>query len=59
MQKLKNLINYTYLVKAVDRYSDILADAKPIFEEVKALSEAELQDESKQCVIHGDFWTGK
>ncbi|KAH8895098.1 hypothetical protein GQ53DRAFT_839453 [Thozetella sp. PMI_491] len=58
MQKLKNLVNYTYLMSAVDTFPDLLTEAKDVFLEVKAMSEEELKDESKLDVIHGDFWTG-
>jgi len=59
MQYLKNTINYTWLLDRVDRFPSILEDAKPIFEEVQNVANAELEDESKLQVIHGGSWTGK
>lgn len=59
MQALKNSINYAGLVSTIDKFPTTLEDARDVFEEVKKASEAELADESKLQIIHGDFWTGK
>lgn len=59
MQMLKNSINYGGIVSTIDKYPEILSDAREVFEEVKKASEAELADESNLQIIHGDFWTGK
>lgn len=59
MQALKNQINYANLLSKIDQFPDILGDVREVFEEVKKMSEAELTDESKLQIIHGDFWTGK
>ncbi|KAL1880496.1 hypothetical protein VTK73DRAFT_5883 [Phialemonium thermophilum] len=58
MQQLKNQINYSRLLAQVDSFPEILGEAKQAFEAVKKASEAELTDESKLQIIHGDFWTG-
>jgi len=59
MQELKHFINYTWLVNRVSDYPNQLSDAKGVFEQVQAMTRAELSDPSKMEVIHGDFWTGK
>lgn len=59
MQLLKNAINYVSLVSSVERYPDILTDAKDILEKVKKMSEDEMAKEDNLQIIHGDFWTGK
>lgn len=58
MQLLKNAINYVSLVSSVERYPDILTDAKDILEKVKKMSEDEMAKEDNLQIIHGDFWTG-
>ncbi|KAJ4391434.1 hypothetical protein N0V93_005051 [Gnomoniopsis smithogilvyi] len=59
MQVIKLNYNYGLLLRRVDSFPNILADAKAVFEDVFAMAKAELGDEDKLQVIHGDFWTGK
>lgn len=59
MQGIKLTYNYGLLLRRVERFPNILTEAKPVFEEVLAMATAELADEAKLQVIHGDFWTGK
>lgn len=59
MQDIKLTYNYGLLLQRIDKFPDILMDAKPVFEEVFAMAKAELDAEAKLQVIHGDFWTGK
>lgn len=59
MQGIKMTYNYELLLRRVERYPEMLRDAKPIFEEVIAMATAELENEDELQVIHGDFWTGK
>lgn len=59
MQGLKHTINFQWLLDRVAQFPDILTEAVPVFEEVKEMAAAELRDESRLQVIHGDFWTGK
>ncbi|KAK8066101.1 kinase-like domain-containing protein [Apiospora hydei] len=58
MQSLKHTINFQWLLDRVAQFPDILTEAVPVFEEVKEMAAAELRDESRLQVIHGDFWTG-
>ncbi|KAF5616030.1 cytoplasmic trna 2-thiolation 2 [Fusarium tjaetaba] len=58
MQGLKNMINYQQLLQVVDRYPEILGDARDVFQGVSDLAAGELADESALYPIHGDFWTG-
>ncbi|KAK8136679.1 hypothetical protein PG984_004619 [Apiospora sp. TS-2023a] len=58
MQSLKHTINFQWLLDRVAQFPDILTGAVPVFEEVKEMAAAELRDESRLQVIHGDFWTG-
>ncbi|KAB5566758.1 kinase-like domain-containing protein [Coniochaeta sp. 2T2.1] len=58
IQRLKHLANYYFLVLAVDKFPALLGDAREVFEQVKAMADAEIEDESKLQVTHGDFWTG-
>lgn len=59
MQGIKLQYNYRLLLSRVEAYPDLLAEAKPVFEQLIALAEAELTEEHQLQVIHGDFWTGK
>ena len=59
LQRLKHLSNYYSLVMAVNKFPALLGDAREIFEQVKAMADAEIEDDSKLQVTHGDFWTGK
>ena len=59
MQTLKHTINYSRLVQTVKMFPSILGEAKDIFEQLEAMAKAELSDERKLRIIHGDFWTGK
>ncbi|KAK8034791.1 hypothetical protein PG993_009786 [Apiospora rasikravindrae] len=58
MQTLKHTINFQWLLDRVAQFPDILTEAVPVFEEVKEMAAAELKDENRLQVIHGDFWTG-
>ncbi|KAF5684433.1 cytoplasmic trna 2-thiolation 2 [Fusarium denticulatum] len=58
MQGLKNMINYQQLLQVVDRYPEILGDARDVFQGVSDLAAGELANESALYPIHGDFWTG-
>lgn len=59
MQLIKLAYNYQLLLRRVEQLPDILSDIKAVLEEVFAMAQAELDDETKLQVIHGDFWTGK
>lgn len=59
MQRLKHTINFQWLLDRVAQFPDILEEALPVFKEVKEMATAELHDEKRLQVIHGDFWTGK
>lgn len=59
MQGIKLQYNYKLLLSRAEAYPDLLVGAKPVFEELIALAEAELAEEDKLTIIHGDFWTGK
>ncbi|KAI1144537.1 kinase-like domain-containing protein [Hypoxylon sp. FL0543] len=58
LQQLKHFINFSWLLDRVQQFPSILSDAQSVFEEVKNMAAAELDDESKLQVIHGDFWSG-
>lgn len=59
MQDIKLTYNYTLLLSRVKALPEILSSAKPVFEAVLAMAQAELEDETQLTAIHGDFWTGK
>ncbi|KAI1412863.1 kinase-like domain-containing protein [Hypoxylon sp. FL1857] len=58
LQQLKHFINFSWLLDRVKQFPSILSEAEGVFEEVKNMAAAELNDESKLQVIHGDFWSG-
>lgn len=58
LQRLKHLINFSWLLDRVGQFPSILGEAKDVFEKVKDMAAKELEDESRLQVIHGDFWTG-
>lgn len=57
IQKLKFFINYDWLVERIDKFPDILEEARGVFEEFSEAAREELSGDLKP--IHGDFWTGK
>jgi hypothetical protein len=59
LQRLKHSTYYDYLILMIDKFPEILSQAKGIFESVKVMSEKELDDDSVLQAVHGDFWTGK
>lgn len=58
LQKLKHATYYEYLIQFVDKFPTLLGDSREVFDQVKAMSEAELADDATLQVVHGDFWTG-
>lgn len=58
MKNLKFLINYPRLGRVSERYSKILEDSGSIFEAVEKDAKNAF-DYDDNCLIHGDFWTGK
>ena len=58
MQKLKQMINYDWLVERIAMFPEILEEAREDFVKVKEMATVELTTE-KLVSIHGDFWTGK
>ena len=63
MRDLKFNINYENVVGLVDRYPDLLASSRGVFEEVRDQARSELGRKDGPGgafgVIHGDFWSGK
>lgn len=62
MKDLKFWVNYTMLLDTIGNFPDILEGNRDIFEKVRDLAAAELEQQSHDDgygVIHGDFWTGK
>lgn len=59
MQAIKFTYNYERLLGQLDKFPSILGAAKTTFTEVVAMAKAELEEQDKLDVIHGDFWTGK
>ncbi|KAI2626636.1 kinase-like domain-containing protein [Hypoxylon sp. NC1633] len=58
LQQLKHMINFSWLLDRVKQFPSILGDAKVIYEEVKNMAAAELNDQTQLQAIHGDFWSG-
>ncbi|KAI8958965.1 kinase-like domain-containing protein [Daldinia sp. FL1419] len=58
LQQLKHFINFSWLLDRVNQFPAVLGSAKGVFEKVKKMAAAELEDVSQLQVIHGDFWTG-
>lgn len=59
LQGIKQWINYKQLVQLAEQNPDILGEAKDVFQAVSDATAAELENEDKLDIIHGDFWTGK
>lgn len=59
MQALKHMINYEWLIRNIEKHSQLLEAAGTVFEQVRDMAKAELADEDNLKIIHGDFWTGK
>ncbi|KAI1185491.1 kinase-like domain-containing protein [Nemania serpens] len=58
LQRLKHLINFSWLLDRVGQFPSILGEAKDVFEKVKDMAAKELENEDGLQIIHGDFWTG-
>ncbi|EHK20791.1 uncharacterized protein TRIVIDRAFT_83490 [Trichoderma virens Gv29-8] len=58
MRDIKKLINYDQLLGRVNMFPNLLQECKDVLQEIVKMATAELADESKLRVIHGDFWTG-
>ncbi|KAI9167349.1 cytoplasmic trna 2-thiolation 2 [Paramyrothecium foliicola] len=58
MQSLKQMINYKQLVAMADKHPEVLQDARDTLQQISDATAAELADDHKLDVIHGDFWTG-
>ncbi|KAH7313300.1 kinase-like domain-containing protein [Stachybotrys elegans] len=58
LQLLKHMINYQTLPQKAEQHPQIMGDVKDILLQISEATTAELQDETKLEVIHGDFWTG-
>ncbi|KAK3393279.1 kinase-like domain-containing protein [Podospora didyma] len=58
LQRLKHSTYYVYLINLIDKFPALLENSRDDFEQVKAMSEDELKDDSALQVVHGDFWTG-
>ncbi|KAK5654672.1 hypothetical protein OQA88_6995 [Cercophora sp. LCS_1] len=58
LQQIKHRTYYEWALATIDRYPGILANARSVFEEIKAVADEELADDDKLQVVHGDFWTG-
>lgn len=59
MQGIKMTYNYELLISRVEKFPEVLRDARPVFEKLIEMAKAELDNEDELQVIHGDFWTGK
>lgn len=59
MQQMKHMINFDWLLDRVSQFPTVLGGAESIFNKVKDMALAELEDEEALQVVHGDFWTGK
>lgn len=59
MRNIKKAINYDQLLGRLSMFPAILEEHKETLQQIVAMATAELEDESKLSVIHGDFWTGK
>ena len=59
MRNIKKAINYDQLLGRLGMFPAILQEHKETLQQIVAMATAELADESKLSVIHGDFWTGK
>lgn len=59
MRNIKKAINYDQLLGRLGMFPAILQEHEETLQQIVAMATAELGDESKLSVIHGDFWTGK
>lgn len=59
MRDIKKAINYDQLLGRLNMFPTILQEHQETLQQIVAMATAELGDESKLSVIHGDFWTGK
>ncbi|KAH8130415.1 hypothetical protein FP744_10000183 [Trichoderma asperellum] len=58
MRNIKKAINYDQLLGRLGMFPAILQEHEETLQQIVAMATAELGDESKLSVIHGDFWTG-
>ncbi|KAJ5960800.1 uncharacterized protein N7479_007950 [Penicillium vulpinum] len=58
MRNLKFWVNYTMLIDTIPIFPGILEGDRDIFEKVRDLAAAELEQQRGFGLIHGDFWTG-
>ncbi|KAG6001361.1 hypothetical protein E4U43_001338 [Claviceps pusilla] len=61
MQALKKSINYDQLLLRMQDFPALVSDEREteaVVRDIVAMASAELRDESRLDVIHGDFWTG-
>jgi hypothetical protein len=59
LKAIKHMTYYEHLIQFIDRFPTLLGDSRDTLEKVKAMADAELEDDSTLQVVHGDFWTGK
>lgn len=59
MQNIKKAYNYDQLLYKAKKLPEIFSECQGSLQEIVDMATAELKDESKLRVIHGDFWTGK
>ncbi|KFA63469.1 hypothetical protein S40285_00386 [Stachybotrys chlorohalonatus IBT 40285] len=58
LQSLKHMINYQALIQKASQHPSILQDVRDVLLQISETTAAELLDDGKLEVIHGDFWTG-
>ncbi|KAI1078469.1 kinase-like domain-containing protein [Whalleya microplaca] len=59
MQQLKHMINFAWLYDQLkNNFPSVAGGAQGVFEAVKKMAAAELENESQLQVVHGDFWSG-
>lgn len=51
---------FDWLFERIDKYPEILEEAREVFVKVKKMAVEELEESQEHLLpIHGDFWTGK
>ncbi|KAJ4007838.1 hypothetical protein NW766_009646 [Fusarium irregulare] len=58
-QTVRHMVNYHWLHKRIEEFPSVLDDVRAILEDVEKTAVAQLKENDKLHIVHGDFWTGK
>ena len=58
-QTVRDMVNDQWLHKRIEEFPSVLGDFRAVLEDVEKTAAAEMKENDKLRIIHGDFWTGK